>query len=463
MSFKPNGQETTAGLNKSLFGENFHWGVSSSAYQIEGAFDADGKGPSIWDVFSNRKKKIQNGENGNIACDFYHTYEDDLLLLKQMNIRNFRLSFSWSRILPEGTGTVNLNGLDYYNRVIDKCLQLGITPWVTLYHWDLPQALEDKGGWTNREIINWFSEYTKVCVNAFGDRVKHWMVLNEPMVFTGAGYFLGVHAPGKKGLRNFIPAMHHAAMCQSTAAAVIRLLSPDAQIGTTFSCSHIVPRSNKEKDQAASRKVDALLNRLFIEPALGLGYPLDILKSLRGVERIMKQNDEAILPFDFDFIGIQNYTQEVVKHSLFTPLIRATIVPADKRQVPTTVMNWEIKPEAIYEVLKQFGSYENAPRIIVTENGAAFEDQVVNGKVMDLGRLRYIQDHIKQVHRAAKDGVDVQGYFVWTFIDNFEWAEGYYPRFGLVYNDYEHQNRIVKQSGEWYAKFLKERVLVSST
>src|SRR5450631_787090 len=234
-------------LNREAFGEDFNWGVSTAAYQIEGAHDADGKGVSIWDSFTQKKKKIFGGQHGNMACDFYNRYPDDIRLLKQMHIPNYRFSISWSRIFPEGIGRINSTGADYYHRLIDACLAQDVEPWITLYHWDLPQALEEKGGWTNREVLLWFSFYTEFCVKQFGDRVKHWMILNEPMVFTGAGYFLGVHAPGKKGLTNFLAAVHHAALCQAEGGRIVRSLNTKARVGTTFSYSHVEPYRNIEK------------------------------------------------------------------------------------------------------------------------------------------------------------------------------------------------------------------------
>ncbi len=252
-------------FDKNDFGSNFVFGVASSAFQTEGAYNVHGKGPSIWDVFC-LKGKIKNNDNAFSACEFYSRYKSDLLLMRQMNIRNFRFSLSWPRILPEGTGNkINYRGIEFYNEVIDTCLELGITPWITLYHWDLPQVLEEKGGWANREIINWFSDYAKVCINAFGDRVKNWMVLNEPMVFTGAGYFMGVHAPGKMGLKYFLPAVHHASLVQGIIPKLLRSEERNLKIGSTFSCSHIDPYTHSEKNIKASVRVDTLLNRLFMD------------------------------------------------------------------------------------------------------------------------------------------------------------------------------------------------------
>ena len=441
---------------KADFGENFSWGVSTAAYQIEGAHNTDGKGASIWDTFSQQKKKIIDGQNGNVACNFYNNYAADISLMHTMNIANYRFSISWSRILPYGTGAINYKGIDYYNRVINFCLDLGIEPWITLYHWDLPQALQQKGGWENREIIEWFSNFVACCVSHFGDRVKHWMVLNEPMVFTGAGYFLGVHAPGKKGLASFLAAAHHAAMCQAEGGRIIRSIRSNCKVGTTFSYSHLEPFSNKEKDIQATAKVDALLNRMFIEPLLGLGYPTKELKIMERIERFMMAGDQKKLAFDMDFIGLQNYTREVVKFAPFMPFVRAKIIKASERNAKATLMNWEVYPEAIYHALKRLSSYKGIKEIIVTENGAAFKDEVIQNIVADDSRVEYLKNYIAQVLKAKNEGVNVTGYFVWTLLDNFEWAEGFHPRFGLVHVDFATQKRIIKASGKWYSGFIKQ-------
>lgn len=444
-------------LRKINFGNTFQWGVSVSAYQIEGAHNVDGKGLSIWDVFSNKKGKIFQNQNGNIACDFYNRYEEDLKIVQTLQIPNFRFSIAWARILPNGVGAINYKGIDYYNKLIDNCLELGIEPWITLYHWDLPYALEQKGGWTNRSILDWFEEYTNVCLKHFSDRVKYWMVLNEPMVFTGAGYFLGIHAPGKRGLSNFLPAVHHASLAMSKIAKQIKSYAPHSEVGTTFSCSHIEPYSYKEKDVLAAERVDALLNRMFIEPTLGMGYPINKIKTLAKIEKYFHPNDEKELIHTFDFIGIQNYTREIVKHSFFTPYLKASIVKANKRNVPTTLMNWEVYPPSIYHMLHQYNQYAGVKKIYITENGAAFQDfSSQEGEIEDSHRIDYLQSYLHQVQRAKADGVKVDGYFIWTLKDNFEWAEGFHPRFGLVHVDFETQKRTIKQSGWWYRQFLSE-------
>jgi len=447
--------EENTGLKRELFGNDFKWGVATAAFQIEGAHDADGKGPSIWDIFTAQKGRIKNGHHAQGACDFYNSYKDDIGLVKELNIPNFRFSISWTRIMPTGQLPVNQKGIDHYNRVIDFMLECGITPWLTLYHWDLPNALELQGGWTNRESVNWFKEYVTVCARHFGDRVKNWMVMNEPSVFTGAGYFLGIHAPGKRGLQNYLKAVHHVTLATSSGGKILREQVENATIGTTFSCTYIEPQSNKPRDIAAAKRVDTLLNRAFIEPILGLGYPEADLRVISKMDKYMQPDDAANMAFDFDFIGLQCYTREVVKASFFTPYVGAALVKAQKRRVPLTEMGWEVYPESIYNMIKKFAAYPSVKKIIITENGAAFKDELIDGRVEDGMRAKYIQDHLKQVFKARNEGANVTGYFVWTLTDNFEWAEGYHTRFGLVYVDFETQQRTVKQSGRWYAGFLK--------
>jgi beta-glucosidase len=450
-------------FNRSLFGDDFKWGVSVAAFQIEGACEIDGKGQSIWDVFTAKKGKILDGQKADISCDFYHNYQQDIDLIKSLHIPNFRFSISWTRILPAGTGEVSMEGVNYYNRVIDYCLKQGVEPWVTIYHWDLPQVLELKGGWTNREIVTWFTDFVAICAQHFGDRVKHWMVMNEPAVFSGAGYFLGIHAPGRTGMQNFLPAIHHIVLSMVAGARKLRELLPDTVIGSTFSCSHIEPYSDKKRDIDAARRADALLNRLFIEPILGLGYPVSDIPVLKDLKKHYKPGDEAGMQFDFDFIGLQNYTREIVKYSFFTPYINASQVKAETRNVPLTTMGWEVYPPAIYHILKKFDAYPQIKNIVITENGAAFPDQVTDGKVDDPQRTKYLQEHLVQVLKAKQEGCKVSGYFIWTLTDNFEWAEGYKPRFGIIHVDFATQERIVKASGQWYSSFLDNAAYLPET
>ena len=442
-------------IHSSQFPDNFIWGVSASAAQTEGAFNKDGRGISIWDEFA-RLNKIKGKQTPFEACHFYENYEQDILHIKSLNISHFRFSLSWSRILPQGTGEVNELGINFYHRVIDTCLKHGIEPWVTLYHWDLPLALEAQGGWTNRAILTWFEDYASICMTEFGNKVKHWMVLNEPLVFTGAGYFAGYHAPGKKGLKNFLPAAYHAALVQGHIGKLIKRLNPNLQVGTTYSCSYNMPYSNSVKDVAAAKKVNALLNRFFIEPSLGMGFPVNDIPVLAKIEALKQPGDEAIMQIDFDFIGLQVYTRELIKHSYFTPYLNAKIVPAHKRKVFHTKMNWEVYPAAILEVVKSFSAYAGVKKIIITENGASFDDALLNGVVADFHRQTYLEKHLEKLLEASHDYPKLIGYFVWSATDNFEWTEGYSQRFGLIYINFKTQERWVKNSGYWYRQFLSK-------
>jgi beta-glucosidase len=444
-------------LRRADFGNDFLWGVATAAYQIEGAHNLDGKGPSIWDTFTHKKGKVKTHENGDMACDFYHRYPEDIALLRQMNVGNFRFSTAWSRILPEGKGQVNEKGLDYYKRVIDKCLEQGVRPWVTLYHWDLPQALEDDGGWVNRDILGHFNNYVDVVTRALGDRVKDWMVLNEPMAYTSLGYLLGIHAPGRRSIRAFVRASHHTVMCQAEGGRIIRANVPQANVGTTISASPIHPIDDRPKHVAAAKRADALINRIFLDPACGLGYPTEDLPLIRSIHKHMEPGDAEKLAFEFDFIGLQYYTRQVVKSSLI-PLVRANVVKPEKldiAKVDLTDMGWEVYPEGIYTLLKRFAAMPMVKKIIVTENGVAFPDQVDGEHIHDPRRIQFLKDYLAQVLKAKQEGVNVGGYFIWSFLDNFEWAEGYKPRFGLVHVDYATQQRRIKDSGLWFSDFLK--------
>ena len=440
-------------LTKELFGSSFHWGVSTASHQIEGAWNVDGKGENIWDRFEMIKGKIKDHSNGQIACDFYHLFNNDLDLLKSLNFNDFRFSLSWSRLLPDGTGRINDKGVDFYNQMIDKCLRIGIEPWVTLYHWDLPQLLEDKGGWTNRDILGWFSEYTDLCIQKFGDRVRNWIVLNEPAAFTTLGYLIGMHAPGHRGINKFLASVHHAMLCQAEGGRIIRGHLPDAHIGTALSCSYVEPKKQSPRHERAAKRIDIILNRLYIEPTLGMGYPKKDLPFLEKIERFIQPGDEERLKFDFDFIGLQNYFRVISRPGII-PYIRATQVKPDKEKSELTEMGWEVWPKGIYMSIKQYAKYP-IKEIIITENGAAFPDEVQGESIHDTQRCNYFKDYLKSVLKAKCEGVNVTGYFLWTFMDNFEWSYGYKPRFGIVYNDFETQKRTIKDSGLWFRDFLK--------
>ena len=449
--------EPTSSFTAADFGNHFLWGVAMAAAQNEGAWNEDGRGPSVWDVFARRKGKIKGGARPSQATDFYHRFKDDLLLVKALGFNTFRFSLSWSRIMPDGSGKINQAGLNFYHRLIDECLQQGIEPFITLYHWDLPQALEQKGGWTSHLMNRWFIRYATVCAEAFGDRAKNWIVLNEPFGFTSLGYMLGRHAPGKTGLDNFLKAVHHAALAQADGGRVLRSEISNAYIGTSFSCSAVHPHTASAADAEAARKTDILLNRLFIEPLLGKGYPNENFKLIEKLELLNKSwKYTERLRFDMDFIGLQNYFPVVVKHSPFIPYVNAMEVKATTRKVPHTAMGWEISPGGFHAVLKKFWKYGAVKEIIVTESGAAFTDKLVNGQVLDTARMQYHQQYLKALLQAKKEGIKIKGYMAWTLTDNFEWSEGYHARFGLVHTDFKTQLRTVKQSGYWFRDFLSE-------
>ncbi len=444
-------------MHSSDFPENFIWGVASSAYQTEGFAGLDGKGKSIWDQFSNKKGKVKFNQNADQANEFYIRYPEDIRLLREMNCRHFRFSIAWTRIFPDGKGRVNNKGIEFYNKLIDECLQNGIQPWITLYHWDLPLELQKGGGWMNRDIVEWFTEYVEVCIKAFGDRVKHWMVLNEPTAYTGLGYFMGIHAPGVKGLKSFLPAVHHSALANAIGGKMIRELDPDAYIGTTFSFSPIESIDQKSKNIAARNRVDALLNRLFLEPLLGYGYPLETLPSFKPIESSFLEGDEENLSFDFDFIGVQNYSREVVKFSYFTPYVNAKLVSAKKRKLKQTAMGWENYPDSILSIVKQLNTYKNIPDLIITESGIPLEEELKEDvRVMDKERVEYYQKYLFNLLSLTKEYDKLKGFFAWTNTDNFEWAEGYRPKFGLISINRQNQKRIPKDSFYWFQKFLKE-------
>jgi beta-glucosidase len=444
-------------LTAKIFGDKFLWGVATAAAQNEGAWNVDGRGLSIWDVFSRRRGKIKGNAKPYEACDFYHRYKDDLLLVKALGFTVFRFSFSWSRLFPDGSSKVNKKGLAFYHKVIDECLVLGLIPFVTLYHWDLPYELEKQGGWTSHHMNNWFNRYAQFCAEEFGAKVKHWIVLNEPFGFTSLGYLLGKHAPGKTGLQHFFKAVHHAALAQADGGRIIKSVVKKAYVGTSFSCSEIIPFSEKPQDLQAAQRADILFNRLFLEPLLGKGYPagFQLMEKLEMHNRAWKYTNR--LQFDMDFIGLQNYFPLVIKYNPFIPVVQASQVKAVGRNVPHTALGWEVNANSFYHIIKKIWSYGAIKEIIISENGAAYNDKSENGRIQDTDRIQYFKEHIAAMHKAKKEGVNIKGYFAWTLMDNFEWAEGYKARFGLIHVDFNTQLRTIKDSGYWFRDFLQAR------
>jgi beta-glucosidase len=434
-------------INASDFGKDFIWGVAVAAAQIEGASDKYGKGPSIWDTFSKRP--------GN-ACDFYHRFRDDLALVKLLNFKVFRFSISWPRLLPFGSGLINQEGIKFYHEVIDECLTLGITPYITLYHWDLPEALEQEGGWASFSVNGAFNSFVELCGREYGDKVKNWIVMNEPFGFTSLGYMLGIHAPGQTGLTNFFSVVHHAAIAQADGGRILRSEVSQANIGTTFSCSEIVPLTDSDADNLAAKRMDSLVNRLFIEPLLGLGYPTadwEVLEKFAIKHSTWRHTTR--LTFGFDYIGLQNYFPLTVKYNAFVPVLQAWEVKAKTRKKPFTAMGWEVNADSFYNIIKQFAAYPQIKQLMITENGAAYKDTLrSDGLIHDQERIAYFEQYLKALLKIKNEGINVTGYMAWTLMDNFEWAEGFNKRFGLVHTDFKTQERTIKDSGYWFKDFL---------
>lgn len=442
-------------LSRDDFGSDFTWGVAHAAYQVEGAWATDGKGPSIWDTFTHGGGKVFDGTNGDEATDFFHRYPEDLDLVKALGFDAQRFSINWPRVLPDGVGRVNEKGLDFYDRVVDACLERGVEPWVTLYHWDLPEALHQRGGWANRDSVEWFGEMADVVAARLGDRVDRWMVFNEPGTFLPFGYVVGSHAPGVRSPRKFQAAVHHVGLAQGRGAAAIRAHArPDAKVGTTHIFTPPIVAGDTPRHRKAATAFDALMNRVYVEPSLGLGYPVDDAPLLKGIERFVEPGDDKALVVDWDFLGVQYYQRFAL---VAAPLPLLGFVPRFRKDHKThdiTAMGWEVDASGLYDVLQQFRAYDAVPELVVTENGAAYPDHLVDGRVHDSRRTAYYQDHLAAVARAKADGVPVTGYFCWSYCDNFEWAAGLRPRFGLVHVDYATQQRTVKDSGYWFSRLL---------
>lgn len=442
-------------IKVSDFGEDFLWGVATAAAQIEGATNTNGKGLSIWDTFSKRSGKIKKGHSTQAGCDFYHRYIEDIALVKTLGFKVFRFSIAWSRVLPLGKGQINPVGVAFYHNVIDECLKQGITPYVTLYHWDLPEELSKNGGWTAFGINVAFNEFVMLCAKTYGYKVKNWIVINEPFGFTSLGYMLGVHAPGETGLTNFFSASLHTAIAQADGGRILRAEVSNANIGTTFSCSEIIPYTQSDADLLASKRVDCLMNRFFFEPTIGMGFPTadwDVLEKFAISHSTWRHQER--MTFDFDYIGLQNYFPLTVKFNAFVPVIQAWEVKAKSRRVQHTKMGWEINGISFYNIIKQFASYPKVKKLIITENGAAFNDKLLHNAVEDNERIDYFELYLSAMLKAKNEGVKIDGYMAWTLMDNFEWAEGYEARFGLVYNDFKTQQRTIKKSGYWWQDFL---------
>jgi len=430
------------------FPHGFLWGVASSSYQIEGAWNEDGKGESIWDRFSHIPGNTKNGDTGDVACDHYHRYPEDVALMKELGIQAYRFSISWPRVLPKGKGDINRAGLNFYRRLVAKLLESGIEPWVCLYHYDMPQALQNEGGWANPNIIQYFADYAELMARELGDRVKRWLILNEPRPIAWLGHLTGTHAPGIKNLELSLKVSHHLQLAQGKAIQALRNLNQNLQIGTIVDLNTVHPISDDEKNREAASKLDEFQNRWYIDPLFKGEYPP--LAGKIGLKP--SQEDMSLIKQPLDFLGVNYYTRLLATYDPSNPVTQAKVV---QKNTPTTERGWEIYPNGLYEVLMRLRMDYGNPLLYVTENGVAFEDNVIkDGKVQDDDRIAFLRDHIAAAYRAIKDGVRLKGYFVWTIIDNFEWAEGYSKRFGLVYTNYQSLKRTPKKSFYWYKQVI---------
>jgi beta-glucosidase len=433
---------------------DFLWGAATAAYQIEGAATEDGRGESIWDRFCATPGKVRNGDSGAVACDFYHRYGDDIGLMRELGLDAFRFSIAWPRILPDGRGRVNVAGLDFYDRLVDALLEAGIRPFATLYHWDLPQALEDAGGWPARATAEAFVEYVDTVAARLGDRITDWTTHNEPFCASWLGYGSGRHAPGRANLADALAAAHHLLLSHGWAVEVIRRHSPEAEVGIVFDLWPVESASEDPADVEAAHVADGRQSRWFLDPVLRGAYPADTLERYAPLAPPVADGDMAAIAEPVDFIGVNNYSRSIVRADPATgePIVVRT--PTGR----LTDMGWEVYPDGLYQMIMRLHLEYEVPKIYVTENGAAFPDVVTHdGRVHDVERQAYLADYTAATARAQADGAPVAGYFVWSLLDNFEWGYGYGKRFGLVYVDYPTLQRIPKDSFSWYRDFIGSR------
>lgn len=452
------------------FPNGFVWGAATASYQIEGAVTEDGRGPSIWDTFSHTPGKVLGGDTGDVAVDHYHRWESDLNLMASLGLGAYRFSIAWPRVIPTGRGAVNEAGLAFYDRLVDGLLARGITPVATLYHWDLPQPLEDAGGWPARDTAYAFEEYARVVTRRLGDRVTFWTTFNEPWCAAFLGYASGVHAPGRTDPADALAAAHHLNLAHGLAGRVIRETVPDATLSLTLNVHAFRPASEVDADRDAVRRLDAVGNRVFLDPVLRGAYPADLLADTASVTdwSFVRPGDEEVAGIGVDVLGVNYYTVNSVRlagegeqvqgngghgdgESPWPGADRVEFLPPPG---PVTAMGWQIDATGLSELLVRLHDDYGVP-LMITENGSAWDDEVAaDGGVHDVQRIDYLRDHLDATLDAVDAGADVRGYFAWSLLDNFEWAYGYSKRFGLVYVDYETQARIVKDSGRYYAEVV---------
>jgi beta-glucosidase len=439
------------------FPDDFLWGAATSAYQIEGSPTADGAGPSIWHRFSHTPGNTYLDQTGDIACDHYRRYKDDVALMGELGLNAYRFSIAWGRVFPDGTGCVNQKGLDFYSRLVDALLTKGIKPNATLYHWDLPEMLDNRGGWLNRDIANWFGDYATTMFDALGDRVSMWSTLNEPWVVTDGGYLFGVMAPGHSNLFETPIATHNLLRAHGT--AVQRFRSSNAakrgQIGLVVNLEPKYPASHSSQDRVAVRRTDAYMNRQYLDPVFLGNYPEELKKIFGEAWPSWSDDDMRLIGQKIDFLGINYYTRKVERYDAEVHPLRVKAVP--QLENTTTDTHWEVYPEALTRILLWVKDHYGDLPLYITENGAAFYDppHPIDGKIDDPLRVEYYRQHLRAAHTAMSHGVNLRGYFAWSLLDNYEWSLGYSKRFGLVHVDYSTQARTIKSSGRYYAEVIR--------
>jgi beta-glucosidase len=436
------------------FPKDFLWGVATASYQIEGGGLSEGRGECIWHRFSHTPGKTKNGDTGDVACDHLHRYKEDVALMKDLGFAAYRFSISWPRVLPQGTGTTNPAGLDFYDHLVDELLENGIQPYATLYHWDFPQALQDRGGWANRESVQWFADYADLMTRHLGDRVRGWITHNEPWCISILSNLLGIHAPGLTDIGTAYRVAHQLNLAHGAAMGVIRQNCPTTPAGIVLNLYPSMPATDSEQDKIAAHIYDGWFNRWFLDPVFKGEYPADIAGMLSPLLEGIDLSEVKAAAQPMDFLGVNFYTRSVIRWNDDQPLKFDYAQPADAE---VTAMNWEIYPQGLTDILVRVHQDYHPPAIYVTENGAAFDDVLVNGSVQDERRTAYLQSHFAAAEKAIEQGVPLKGYFVWSFMDNFEWAEGYSKRFGIVHVDYDTQQRTPKQSALWYRDFIREQ------
>lgn len=438
-----------------IFPDTFTWGTATASYQIEGGAHEEGRGESIWDRFARQPGKVYKQQNGEIACDHFHRYPEDVELMADLGISSYRFSFAWPRLFPE-EGKFNSEGLAFYTRLLDELDAKGITPAATIYHWDLPTWLQDKGGWTNRETVDQFVTYAKTLFDAFGSRIQSWITHNEPWCAAFLGYAFGVHAPGHTDWNEALIASHHLLLSHGKVVELYRSMGLAGEIGITLNLSPTIPASEAAEDVAAAERSDGFANRWFLDPIFKGRYPEDMVtlyKNRFGPLSFMKEGDLDTISAPIDFLGINYYSHNIVENDEKNDILGAGVISETEN---VTDMGWGIHPESLYDLLTRIKSdYTDIP-LYITENGAAFPDVWKDGKIEDHARIKYLHDHFAAAHRFIEEGGNLQGYYVWSLMDNYEWSFGYSKRFGIIYVDYETLERTPKESYKWYQKVIKE-------